>query len=90
MNALQALAVAAAALAVAGDPWCSYVTAAGARLTSFFTHAELLMTEIVTEAGERALESRCAERDFSNAALGGAKHGLPDTSIHSTAGAARL
>ena len=90
MNVLQALAVAAAALAMSGDPLCSYVTAAGARLTSYFAHAELLVAEFVTEAGEHAWHSRCTEEDFSNASFGGAKHGLPDTSIHSAAGAARL
>lgn len=90
MNTLQALAVAAAGLAIAGDPWCSYVTAAGARLTSFFAHSEMLVTEFVTATGEHAFESRCAEQDFSNAPLGVAEHALPDTSIHSAAGAARL
>lgn len=90
MNVLQALAVAAAALAISGDPWCSYATAAGARLTSFVAHSEILVTEFVTDAAEHALRRRCAERAFSNAPLGDAKHGLPDASIHNAAGAARL
>lgn len=90
MNTLQALAVAAAALAVASDPWCSYATAAGARLTSFFAHSEILVTEFVTEAAEHALERRCTEQDISHAPLGGARHGLPDASIHNAASAARM
>lgn len=90
MNMLQALAVAAAALAISGDPWCSYLVKAEARLTSLMAHGELLVTEFVTDAAEHALERRCTEREFSNAPLGDAKHGLPDASIHNAAGAARL
>ncbi|MGH6950381.1 MAG: hypothetical protein ACREH4_05890 [Vitreimonas sp.] len=90
MNALQALAVAAAALAISGDPWGSTLTRAEARLTSFLAHAEVAADEFVTATAEGLREDRCEERQYSNAPFGKTKHRLPDTSIHSAAGAARL
>lgn len=90
MNTLQALAVAAAALVISGDPWCNYLVKAEARLTAFVAHGELLVTEFATEAAEHALRRRCAERECSHAPLADAKHGLPDASIHNAASAARM
>lgn len=90
MNALQALAVAAAALAISGDPWGSTLTRAEAGLTFFLARAEVAAEEFVTATAERMREDGCEERQYSDSPFGKAKHGLPDTSIHTAAGAARL
>jgi hypothetical protein len=89
MNALQALAVAAAALAISGDAWSSIVSRADARLTSLLAHTEAAAEEFVTATAERLREDSCAEQ-YSDAPFAKAQHALPDTSIHSAAGAARL
>ena len=90
MNTLQALAVAAAALAISGDPWGSTLIRAEAHLTSLLAHGETLAHEIVADTVAYLGEGTCTQRQYSNGPLGDAKHGLPDTSIHSAAGAARL
>ena len=65
MNALQALAVAAAALAISGDAWSSIVSRAEARLTSLLAHTEAAAEEFVTATADRLRENSCAEQQYS-------------------------
>ena len=51
--------------------------------------SEAAAEEFVTATAERLREDSCAEQ-YSDAPFAKAQHALPDTSIHSAAGAARL
>ncbi len=92
MNTLQALAVAAAALAISGDPWGSYLARAEAHVIEIAARAEMLVSEFTIEVTETAVaEEPCAEADSEDSEdWAKRKHGLPDTSIHSAVRAARL
>jgi hypothetical protein len=92
MNALQALAVAAAALAISGDPLGGYLARAEAHLARITAHAELYVGDILARASETEVvaEAPCSESEDADEDWAKGKHGLPDTSIHLAVRAARL
>jgi hypothetical protein len=86
MNTVQALAVAAAALAVSGDPLGVNLAAAEAQLVKLAVHGEAVTQRIAARATAALTpHARCAAWKRGRYA-----HALPDTSIHTASRAARL
>ena len=82
MNVVQALAVAAAAFAISGDPLGLHLTHAEARIEAVVARGGAFAQRIV--AGATAAKTDCSERGEAD------KHTLPDTSIHVAISSARL
>ena len=85
MNVVQALAVAAAALAVSGAPSRTPLAQAEARLEAMVARGEALAEHIVAKHSQ-APRKDCPEDDRA----GGGARGLPDTSIHAAMRSARM
>jgi len=84
MNVVQALAVAAAALAISGDPLGLRLSQAEAGIEAMVAQGEALAQRIVAKA-ELKLETCPKQREPRAHA-----HKLPDTSIHAAVSSARL
>lgn len=100
MNAVQALAVAAAALVITSDSDSAFMAKAEARLSMFAAQVEALVDEVAAETSaaiEIAAAPSCDEgvrEDQDNYADEHgderAKRGLPDAMFHLASRAARL
>src|SRR5262245_64910788 len=103
MNSVQALAIAAAALAISGDAHTGLLAKAQARLTTLAAHVETLVSEVTTAPStviEVAAEPPCeegvyddkddyADEDGDDQAVE-PRRGLPDAMVHWAYRAARL
>jgi hypothetical protein len=91
MNVAQALAVAAAAFVVWGDPAGAGPARAEARLVALAAHGEAITQQVLarTSAFMRG-GARCSKIDYVSVRQTRRKHGLPDTSIHVSVSTARL
>ena len=91
MNVVQALAVAAAALALSGDLMGASLPRAGSQLTSLLARGEALAHRIAAQTSRAVPDGDgCSENKAEETPRSKGEHTLPDTSIHVAVSAARL
>jgi hypothetical protein len=95
MNVVQALAVAAAAFVVWGEPAGAGPAEAEARLASLAARGEAIAEQVFARTTANAVgRARCSKLasklEYAEVRQPARKHGLPDTSIHVAVSTARL